>query len=164
LVSIDLIISLGKAHFKHKTQFVLFLKYVFKCWFPKAYDTGQVYGFAQIVQAKEHTQSLFFQNVAKQTSQIYPFVASLLDWKSTQTLGLLPKFGRPFLLEKPLFQKTDFDDLGLHPQFDFLPANTNIAQFNFLKNTLERLLGILLIEESQKPYLIYLIQELYAKK
>lgn len=162
LFSIDIIVALGKAHFKDIKTFQLFLKYVFECWFPKTYDSGRAYGFAQIVEAKRNAKEIFTQNIAQQVPQLYPFVKTILDWKNKDKLILTTDFNIRFLEENKV-KIPPFNSLGLHPIFRFLPKNTDINQFSFLKNTIERLLGILLIKESQKPYIIYLIQSLYEK-
>jgi hypothetical protein len=164
LLAIDVTVALGKANFQDSKQFRLFLKYVFACWFPKSYDSGRIYGFHQVLEAKANITNLFGQNATQQVAQLYPFVKQILDWKIQETLLLPTDFKAHFLIKSSKLKISDVGQYQQHPIFDFLPSNVNITELSFLKNTAERLLGILLIEESQKAYIIYLIQSLYEKK
>lgn len=164
LLAIDVIVALGKANFQNSKQFLLFLKYVFTYWFPKSYDSGRIYGFYQITQSIADITSIFEQNATQQAAQLYPFVKPVLNWKTREMLLLPGDFNTHFSIKNTKPKNLETRSYQHHPIFDFLPSNVSITELSFLKNTAERLLGILLIEESQKAYIIYLIQALYEKK
>ena len=162
IFSIDIVVMIGKLIFKDLSEFSLFLKYVYTSWLPKSYDTGRVYGFAQIVQAKEKTKRIFKQNSQVQAVQLQAIFQDILAWEKHSFL-ILPDELKEFL---SVFSKNNasYNAFELHPVFDFLPSEINTSQFTFLKNTIEKILEIFFIEESQKAYIISLIQALYEKQ
>ena len=160
--SIDIIVMIGKIIFKNLSEISLFLKYVYASWLPKSYDTGRIYGFYQIVQSKEKTDRIFKQNSQVQAVQLQTILKDILVWEN-QSFLILPDELKEYL---SIFSSNNitYNTFELHPVFDFLPSETNTSQFTFLKNTIEKILEIFFIEESQKAYIISLIQTLYEKQ
>jgi hypothetical protein len=159
--SIDIIVMIGKLVFQDFAQFSLFLRYVYTSWLPKSYDTGRIYGFAQIVQSKEKTEKIFKQNSQVQAIQLRAILQDILVWEEHSFL-ILPDELKEYLSIFATNNAT-YNAFELHPVYDFLPSEINTSQFTFLKNTIEKILEIFFIEESQKAYIISLIQTLYEK-
>ncbi|MFC3561175.1 nucleotidyltransferase domain-containing protein [Pedobacter jamesrossensis] len=137
--------------FESENKWIDFTEMIEASWISSAYDNKRIHLFDQIVKAKKNIYSVFFQQFAEQKeilSEIFLAHSSNKDY---------------FLIEEQLKELEKLLKLNyeIKPHQMCIPEAKRVEpHWIVLKSLLDYSLRILLFNESQKSYLIYVITHL----